>query len=189
MPGSRPASSTSSSSADIQGGAREFLLGCFRTQVEALLRLQHRDGGWHTLLDDPSSYVEASATAGFGYGLLKAARLGLLGDEARAAGLRALDCVIANIDRNGTVGNVSYGTRMGRDLQFYRDIPIQPTAYGQALAILFLAEAVRHTGRTAPGGRAMIDDVSYGAGPEDLGVYSTSGLRANFLDRRPLPVR
>jgi unsaturated rhamnogalacturonyl hydrolase len=133
---------------DIRGGTREFLLGCFRTQVEALLRLQHRDGGWHTLLDDPSSYVETSATAGFGYGLLKAARIGVSGDEVRFAGLRALDCVMANIDQNGTVGNVSYGTRMGRDLQFYRDIPIQPTAYGQALAILFLAEAVRHTGRT-----------------------------------------
>ena len=55
---------------------------------------------------------------------------------------------LPDVDQNGTVGNVSYGTRMGRDLQFYRDIPIQPTAYGQALAILFLAEAVRHTGRT-----------------------------------------
>ena len=40
--------------------------------------------------------------------------------------------------------NVSYGTRMGHDLQFYRDIPIQPTGYGQALAILCLSEALRH---------------------------------------------
>jgi unsaturated rhamnogalacturonyl hydrolase len=30
---------------------------------------------------------------------------------------------------------------MGHDLQFYRDIPIQPTGYGQALAILCLVEA------------------------------------------------
>jgi unsaturated rhamnogalacturonyl hydrolase len=97
-----------------------------------------------TLIDDPSSYLEASATAGFGYGLLKGARLGVLGEDARQAGLRALDYVLDNIDGNGTLQNVSYGTRMGRDLQFYHDIPIQPTAYGQALAILLLAEAVRH---------------------------------------------
>ncbi len=39
---------------------------------------------------------------------------------------------------------MSYGTRMGRDLQFYKDIPIQPTAYGQALAMLCLVEASQH---------------------------------------------
>jgi unsaturated rhamnogalacturonyl hydrolase len=129
----------------IEGGVRDFLVGCLRSQIGTLVRLQHPDGGWHTLLDDPSSYVEVSATAGFGYGLLKAARLGIVGQDAHAAGLKALRCVMANIDENGTVQNVSYGTRMGRDLQHYRDIPIQPTAYGQALAILILAEAVRHT--------------------------------------------
>lgn len=129
----------------IEGGVKDFLIGCLRSQAAALLRYQHKSGAWHTLVDDPTSYLETSATAGFGYGLLKGARLGVLGEDARAAGLRALEFVLGNIDANGTVRNVSYGTRMGHDLQFYRDIPIQPTGYGQALAILFLAEAVRHT--------------------------------------------
>jgi unsaturated rhamnogalacturonyl hydrolase len=130
--------------ARIEGGLRDFLIGCLTAQVSALLGFQHAGGGWHTLIDDSSSYVEVSATAGIGYGLLKGARLGI-GDEAwRAAGLRALDAVLAEIDDGGTVRNVSYGTRMGHDLQFYRDIPIQPTGYGQALAILCLAEGLRH---------------------------------------------
>ncbi|TIR11228.1 MAG: glycoside hydrolase family 105 protein, partial [Mesorhizobium sp.] len=60
------------------------------------------------------------------------------------AGRRALDAVLASIDENGVLGNVSYGTRMGHDLQFYRDIPIQPTGYGQALAILCLTEGMIH---------------------------------------------
>jgi unsaturated rhamnogalacturonyl hydrolase len=51
-----------------------------------------------------------------------------------------------NIDETGAVLNVSYGTRMGHDLQFYKDIPIQPTGYGQALAILCLSEALEHVG-------------------------------------------
>jgi len=51
-----------------------------------------------------------------------------------------------NIDESGTVLNVSYGTRMGHDLQFYKNIPIQPTGYGQALAILCLSEALNHVG-------------------------------------------
>jgi unsaturated rhamnogalacturonyl hydrolase len=121
-----------------------FLLGVLGAQIDALLRLQAPSGAWHTLLDDPSSYEEMSATAGFGYGLMKAARIGIGPTECGPAGRRALDAVLANIDADGVLQNVSYGTRMGPDLQFYRDIPIQPTGYGQALAILCLTEGMIH---------------------------------------------
>lgn len=131
--------------ADIPAPVGAFLLGVLETQIAALLKLQAPSGAWHTLLDDPSSYEEISATAGIGYGLMKAARLGIGPAGCRQAGFRALNAVLANIDGSGAVGNVSYGTRMGHDLQFYRDIPIQPTGYGQALAILCLAEGLMHT--------------------------------------------
>lgn len=127
--------------ADLPPPMQDFLQGVLGAQVRALLPLQTESGAWRTLLDDPSSYEETSATAGFAYGLLKAARQGL-GDATWAeAGWRGVASVMANIDEGGTVQNVSYGTRMGHDLQFYRDIPIQPTGYGQALAILCLVEA------------------------------------------------
>lgn len=125
---------------------RIFLEGVLVTQVEALLPLQTASGAWRTLLDDETSYEEISATAGIGYGLLKGYRLGLGKRTWRTAGLRALEAVMTNIAEDGTVLNVSYGTRMGHDLQFYRDIPIQPTGYGQALAILCLSEALQHVG-------------------------------------------
>lgn len=128
--------------ADITPAVRSFLLGALEAQVAALLMLQAPSGAWHTLLDEPDSYEEISATAGFGYGLMKAARLGLGDDNCRRAGLRALAAVVDNIGPGGVVSNVSYGTRMGHDLQFYRDIPIQPTGYGQALAILCLTEGM-----------------------------------------------
>ncbi|TJW54898.1 MAG: glycoside hydrolase family 105 protein, partial [Mesorhizobium sp.] len=121
-----------------------YLLGVLEAQIEALLHLQAPSGAWHTLLDDPTSYEEMSATAGIGYGLMKAARLGFGPKACGPAGRRALDAVLASIDENGVLGNVSYGTRMGNDLQFYRDIPIQPTGYGQALAILCLTEGMIH---------------------------------------------
>jgi unsaturated rhamnogalacturonyl hydrolase len=124
---------------------KDYLVGVLTAQVDALLPLQTQSGAWRTLLDDPSSYEEISATAGIGYGLLKGYRLGLGTAAWRTAGLRAVEAVMRNIDENGTVLNVSYGTRMGHDLQFYRDIPIQPTGYGQALSILCLSEALRHT--------------------------------------------
>lgn len=127
--------------ADLPGGVRMYLEGVLRTQVQALLPLQTASGAWHTLLDDPTSYEEISATAGFAYGLLKAARQGIGTPDWAEAGWRAVNAVLCNIEADGTVQNVSYGTRMGHDLQFYRDIPIQPTGYGQALAILCLVEA------------------------------------------------
>ena len=118
-----------------------FLEGVLTAQIEALIPLQTQSGAWRTLLDDPDSYEETSATAGFAYGLLKAARQGLGDGRWAEAGWRGVNAVLANIGADGVVRNVSYGTRMGHDLQFYRDIPIQPTAYGQALAILCLVEA------------------------------------------------
>ncbi len=126
---------------DIPASVRLYLTGVLTAQVNALLPLQAPSGAWRTLLDDPTSYEEISATAGFAYGLLKAARQGIGTPDWAAAGWRAVGAVLANIDATGTVQNVSYGTRMGHDLQFYRDIPLQPTGYGQALAILCLVEA------------------------------------------------
>ncbi len=123
---------------------RRFLEGVLASQVEALLQWQCPSGAWTTLVDDPQSYEELSATAGFGYALLKGARQGIGDERWMASGKKALAAVLANIGEDGTLNNVSYGTRMGHDLQFYRDIPLQPTGYGQALAILCLAEASNH---------------------------------------------
>ena len=40
------------------------------------------------------------------------------------------------------VQQVSYGTPMGRESKdFYKQIPLHPMPYGQAMAILFLMEA------------------------------------------------
>jgi unsaturated rhamnogalacturonyl hydrolase len=125
---------------------RQFLEGVLDAQVEALIALQRPSGAWTTLLDDPSSYEELSATAGFGYALLKGARVGIGNGRWLTAGERALAAVLENITADGILQKVSYGTRMGHDLQFYRDIPIQPTGYGQALAILCLQEAMLMSG-------------------------------------------
>jgi rhamnogalacturonyl hydrolase YesR len=51
------------------------LLSTLTRQVDALLPLQDPESGlWRTLLADPTSYVEVSATAGFVGGILKAIR-------------------------------------------------------------------------------------------------------------------
>jgi unsaturated rhamnogalacturonyl hydrolase len=51
------------------------LISTLTRQVDALLPLQDpKSGLWRTLLVDPTSYVEVSATAGFVGGILKAIR-------------------------------------------------------------------------------------------------------------------
>ena len=87
----------------------------------------------------------ASATAAFAYGLLKAVRKGYLGEEYAEAGWRAYAAVLGRIDADGVVQGVSYGTGMGRTLQYYRDIPICPMPYGQSMALLLLVESLRHS--------------------------------------------
>lgn len=128
---------------DITEGAfYDYITDTLASQAEALARTQDKCGGWHTLLDDESSYIEISAAAGFGCGLLKAVRKGYIDKKYRETGLRALRCVTENISADGTVENVSYGTGMGWDLDHYRNIPLCPMTYGQALAVLILMEGL-----------------------------------------------
>ena len=123
------------------GPVRRLILNTWQEQCKALLSVQDPESGlWHTLLDQPDSYLETSASAAIAYCLLKGSRLGLLDEDCRAAGEKALQGVIAQVAEDGTVQGVSYGTPMGWTQDFYRTIPIQPTAYGQGLTFLMLTE-------------------------------------------------
>jgi unsaturated rhamnogalacturonyl hydrolase len=127
-------------------GVRSFLADTLRAQIDALVKLQdEKTGLWHTLLDDPSSYLEASATAGFAYGILKAIRLRLVPREDRYlnSARKAIEAVLVNIDEKGELQQVSFGTPVFDELQGYRDIPITSMPYGQSLALLALTEHLR----------------------------------------------
>ncbi len=123
---------------------KRYLTQAFANQAAALKEFQDPTGMWHTLVDDPTSYVETSATCGFAYGILKGVHDGLVGKEYEEVALRALKPVLGYIDDKGIVNQVSYGTAMGRESkQFYKEIEIKSMPYGQAMAILFLLETQR----------------------------------------------
>lgn len=122
---------------------RRHLLSVLARQAAALKDTQDASGLWHTLLDDPGSYLEASATAGFAHGLLKAVRKRYLPPEYAEVAERAIKGVIDNISEDGELLNVSFGTAMGPDLEFYRQIKLTSMPYGQAMAILCLSEFLR----------------------------------------------
>lgn len=123
------------------GLARRILQNALRAQIESLRKYQAKNGMWHTLVDDADSYVEASATCGFAYGILKAVKDGLVDRSFRETAVRAAAPILDYISEDGVVNQVSYGTPMGRvSKEFYKEIELKPMPYGQALAILFLME-------------------------------------------------
>lgn len=119
---------------------RQVLIDTLERQLEALEKCQNENGLWHTLLLDPSSYVEASCTAGFAFGILKSIRKRYVDKKYLKMGLKAVNAVIANIAENGELQNVSAGTAMGDTLDFYKKIPVTAMPYGQSMAILALVE-------------------------------------------------
>jgi unsaturated rhamnogalacturonyl hydrolase len=110
-----------------------------------LKKYQDQSGLWRTLLDhtDEGSYVEASATAGFAFGVLMALRKRYIEKEYEEMAIKAVKAVIAQIDEKGELQNTSFGTGMGDSLQFYKDIPRTSMPYGQAMAIMALGEFLR----------------------------------------------
>ena len=123
------------------GPVRRLLQNTLRAQIDSLKEYQAESGMWHTLVDDQDSYVEASATCGFAYGILKAVKDGLVDKSYLEVAARAAAPILDYISEDGVVNQVSYGTPMGRITKdFYKEIELRPMPYGQALAILFLME-------------------------------------------------
>ena len=127
---------------ELNSKDKRFLANVLASQVRSLKKLQRPDGMFHTLLDDPTSPVETSATAGIAYGILRGIEAGILPAADRRHAENALAAVLAHIDNEGVVQGVSDGTPMGHDLEFYRRIPNLPTPYGQALTMLLLTEVL-----------------------------------------------
>lgn len=118
----------------------DFFVGTLERQIQALEKYQDETGLWHTLVDDQGSYLEASASAGFAYGLLKAIRKRYVNKKYYPIALKAINGVINEINEAGALEKVSVGTGMGSDLDFYRKIDQTTMPYGQSLAILCLTE-------------------------------------------------
>lgn len=112
--------------------------GSLRDQLSALVRLQDESGLWHTVLDDPTSPLETSGSAGIAAALLTRGRL------YRKQARRALDGILSRIADDGSVTGVSAGTAVMKDAEGYKNVPAKRVqGWGQGLALTFLAEALR----------------------------------------------
>ncbi len=129
--------------ANPQGAVREFATGILRAQVNSLVQYQDEISGlWHTLLNDPTSYFEASCTAGFCAGIQKGIRMGLLSEAYTPCAQRALQGVLDCLTPEGELTQVSYGTNVGYKLDDYKTIPLRKMHYGQSLALMAMLQVM-----------------------------------------------
>lgn len=128
---------------DPEDAFRVHMIQILDCQIQALAKYQDESGLWHTLINDPTSYVEASATAGFAYGILRAVQERYVDEKYKATAESAIDGLLGHIDEQGYVQNVSVGTGASQDIERYKKVKISPMPYGQALAILCLSEYLR----------------------------------------------
>lgn len=128
---------------DLDEGTRRYILDTFRAHAEALRACQSEHGLFHTILDDSTSYEEASGTAAIAAGLIRGVELGILDKSFETCAWRAIDALCECVDDDGTVLKVSAGTAMGMNSDHYKNISIRPMAYGQALTLIAFAEALK----------------------------------------------
>ncbi|QMV43143.1 glycoside hydrolase family 88/105 protein [Cohnella cholangitidis] len=111
--------------------------GSLRDQLSALVRLQDESGLWHTILDDPSSPLETSGSAGIAAALLTKGRL------YNKYTQRSIDGIVARITEDGTVTGVSAGTAVMKDAAGYRGVPDKRIqGWGQGLTLAFLSDVL-----------------------------------------------
>jgi unsaturated rhamnogalacturonyl hydrolase len=128
------------------GGSMTEELEQIRARVtrlaDGLMKVQDVSGSWHTVLDQPSTYLETSSAAGIAYGLLKSFRLGLL-DPSRYGQMaeKALLWLLCQIGEDGTVQRVSAGTPVLINYIVYNEISeTRIQLWGQGLAMMALSE-------------------------------------------------
>jgi unsaturated rhamnogalacturonyl hydrolase len=111
----------------------------YRDLIEGLVRYQAGNGLWHTVMDRPSFYPEASGSAGIACGIAKSVKLGLLHESLLPAAEKTLSAILSVIADTGEVRNVSGGTPVMKTVEAYNEIPQYPTLYGQGLALMLLS--------------------------------------------------
>lgn len=111
-----------------------------RDQLTALKGLQTEGGLWRTVLDDPESYEELSASCGIAAAMLAG------GNPLHSKCVQKAHAgILENITPDGRLLNVSGGTAVMRDLEGYRAISRSWTqGWGQGLALTYLVCALRY---------------------------------------------
>jgi rhamnogalacturonyl hydrolase YesR len=90
------------------GRADQHFAGDLARLVDGMMRVQTAEGGFHVLLDDPSTPLDSTGPAMFALGVHESVRRGWLAASYRPAAEKAWSFVKSNLTDDGVLRNVYY---------------------------------------------------------------------------------
>ena len=119
---------------EVQHPSFMIIQGSLRDQLSSLVRLQSESGLWHTIVDDPTSYLETSGSAGIAAALLTRGKL------YNKYIQKSVEAILGQIREDGSVMGVSAGTAVMFDANGYKEVPYKRVqGWGQGLVLAFLS--------------------------------------------------
>ncbi len=125
--------------------AHAAILHDLRAHLAAAAAAQDASGAWHTVMDAPATYLEATSTAAFACALTTAAARGYIGAELSDSAACALERTRSWINDEGDLTHASAGTPVMPDTAGYNAIPFAVTTFSQGLGMLALASAIEYS--------------------------------------------
>ena len=122
------------------GAAGARLSQVLREGIQRVASLQDVGGAWHTIINDPDSYIESSTAPFFIDIIVRAIRLGLVSAGEYGAVLEAaMNHMTTHVRPDGTLEGVSYETFPSTRAEHYRGMPqgaVVPWGQGPLLAAI-----------------------------------------------------
>lgn len=114
------------------------ILAHYRKHVDALIALQNKNGFWLQVLDRPDSREEVSGTAIFTMAIACGITNGWLNAKKyKPYALKGWEALKTQIEPDGTVHNICYGTMCSEDVNYYLDRPFYDNDTHGLFAVLF----------------------------------------------------
>lgn len=114
------------------------ILKHYQTHVEALVALQNKNGFWLQILDHPDSREEVSGTAIFTMAIARGITNGWLNAKKyQPYALNGWEALKTQIEPDGTVHNICYGTMCSEDVNYYMERPFYDNDTHGLFAVLF----------------------------------------------------
>lgn len=127
----------------VQGsGEAASVLEGYLSHMDGVLSTQDQSGMWHTVMNEPASYLEASSTAAFAYAILKGHHRGYLPEASHEHASRAIASLIRRVDADGRLTEGSGGTCVMPTAGDYNAIGYAYSPFTQGLGMMAMAGAI-----------------------------------------------
>jgi len=114
------------------------ILEYYRKHVSALVALQNKNGFWLQVLDRPDSREEVSGTAIFTMAIARGITNGWLNAKKYKPYVqKGWEALKTQIEPDGTVHNICYGTMCSEDINYYLERPFYDNDTHGLFAVLF----------------------------------------------------